>query len=212
MFTGLIESIGEVKRVVRTGNYLEISITTDPNFADLQRGESIAVSGACLTVTSFDAATFTAEASQETTRLTTLGALTTGDRVNLERAMRADGRLGGHLVAGHVDRTLKITKRQTVGQSLQLSVELPDDCAAYVIDKGSIALDGVSLTIIHLDNKHFTVNLIPESQSRTTLPHRKVGDNINVEFDLVGKYILRSAGISKGQSSLTIESMRNMGY
>ncbi|MCK5126504.1 MAG: riboflavin synthase [candidate division Zixibacteria bacterium] len=212
MFTGLIESIGTVSSILPKGNYVEITISPKPRLENYTLGESIAVAGTCLTVTKFSADSFTAEASQETVRLTTIGALKKGNNVNLERAMKAGGRLGGHMVAGHIDEKLRVTKKRQVGQSLQISVELPDDFKKYVIDKGSVSLNGVSLTVIELDNKQFTVNLIPESQSRTTLPELSVGDEINVEFDLVGKYILRSLEVQSQRSSLSIKSMRNMGY
>ncbi len=212
MFTGLIESIGTVTAVVPKGNYSELTIAPDNKFENIVLGESIAVAGTCLTVTRFESQTFVAEASQETTRLTTLGKIRNGDRVNLERAMKADGRLGGHIVAGHIDCTLKVLSTKTVGQSWQMSVELPKEFARFVIDKGSVALNGVSLTIINVDRKQFYINLIPESQRRTTLPDLKTGDVINVEFDLVGKYILRSQETGDGKSSLSMSSMRNMGY
>lgn len=212
MFTGLIESIGTVSAITPKGNYVELKITPATRFENIVHGESIAVSGTCLTVTAFGENTFTAEVSQETLRLTTIGNLKRGDRVNLERALRANGRLGGHIVAGHVDCTLKVQTTRTVGQSLQISVELPKEYAAYIIDKGSVALDGVSLTVIEVDKNKFTINLIPESQQRTTLPDLKPGDVINVEFDLIGKYILRSAQLGNPKSKLSIESLRNMGY
>lgn len=212
MFTGLIESIGTVSAIAPKGNYVELRIAADPPFTGLVHGESIAVAGTCLTVTAFDDRTFTAEASQETTRLTTIGTLKRGDRVNLERALRADGRLGGHIVAGHVDCTLRVLSTRQVGQSWQMSVELPGEYAPYIIDKGSVALNGVSLTVIDVDAKQFMINVIPESQNRTTLPGLKPGDFINVEFDLIGKYILRLARLENPKSSLSIKALRNMGY
>ncbi|MEZ5359101.1 MAG: riboflavin synthase [Candidatus Zixiibacteriota bacterium] len=212
MFTGLIESIGTVSKISPKGNYVELTIAPGTPFENLVHGESIAVAGTCLTVTAFDNTSFTAEASQETTRLTTIGKLKRGDRVNLERALRADGRLGGHIVAGHVDCTSKVMATRKVGQSLQISVGLPKEFAAYIIDKGSVALDGVSLTVIEVDKTKFTINLIPESQQRTTLPDLKPGDVLNVEFDLIGKYILRSAQLGNPKATLSIEALRNMGY
>jgi len=212
MFTGLIESIGTVKRVSPQGNYLVLTIVPDRPFENLTSGESIAISGPCLTVTSFDKESFTVEVSQETVRLTTLKNLRVGQRVNLERAMRADGRLGGHFVSGHIDRTLKVRKIDKVGQSLQVSVDLPEEDADFIVDKGSVAVDGISLTVMRVDRDGFTVNLIPETQKCTTWGKLRAGEEINVEYDLIGKYILRSLQRGKEASKLTMESMRKMGF
>jgi riboflavin synthase len=212
MFTGLIENIGMVKKVASRGNYLELTIVPDPMFKNLEKGESIAVSGPCLTIVAFDEKSFTVEASQETIRLTTLKNLRRGDRVNLERALRADARVGGHFVNGHIDCFLRIRKIQKVGQSRQIEVDLPREYAGHIIDKGSVALDGVSLTVMDVGRKSFAVNLIPETQSRTTLANLRVGDYLNVEFDLIGKYILRFLELKKKGTQLTLASMREMGY
>ncbi|MCP4567668.1 MAG: riboflavin synthase [FCB group bacterium] len=212
MFTGLIESIGTIKSVTPRGNYLALKVVPDTNFEHLERGDSIAVSGPCLTVTEFDNNSFTVEASQETVRLTTVGQFRPGSRVNLERALRADSRLGGHMVAGHIDYAGSVRQTQMIGQSLAIEVELPDDFLAYVVDKGSIALNGVSLTIVKVGPTSFTVNMIPETQKRTTLPDLQSGALINVEFDVVGKYILRFLDIDKKGTSLTINKLRELGF
>lgn len=212
MFTGLIESLGTVKRVTPRSNYRVITIVPDYPFEGLVRGESIAVSGPCLTVVSFDKESFTVEASQETIGLTTLKQIRSGNRVNLERALRADSRLGGHFVSGHIECTLSVKRIQKIGDSLQATVDLPEQYAVYVVNKGSVALDGISLTIVALDKGSFTVNLIPETQTRTTWGDLKVGDIINVEFDLIGKYLLRYLEQRGASEPLTIDLMRQMGF
>jgi riboflavin synthase len=204
--------MGTVTRITPKGNYRVITVRPDNPFEAVELGESIAVSGPCLTVTGFDADTFTVEASQETIRLTTLKRLKVGGRVNLERAVRADARLGGHIVSGHIDCTLKVRKVETVGKSWQISIDLPVEFRPYVVDKGSVALDGISLTVIGVDAGGFTVNLIPETQKRTTLTEVRIGDEINVEFDQMGKYVIRFLQQREGESGLTVEAMRKMGY
>jgi len=212
MFTGLIEKVGIIDRVTPKGNYLVFTITPDEPFEHIENGESIAISGPCLTVVDHDRRSFTVEASQETIRITTLKSLRAGSRVNLERALRADARLGGHFVAGHIDCTSKIRNVKKIGGSIQVSVELPPEYSSYVIDKGSVAVDGISLTVTDVTEDGFTVNLIPETQQRTTWRDIKVGDEINIEFDLVGKYILRFLEAREKPGTLTIDAMRKMGY
>ncbi len=212
MFTGLIEKVGIVDRVTPRGNYLAFTISAEEPFENVVDGESIAISGPCLTVVSHDKRTFTLEASQETLRVTTLHSLRPGSRVNVERALRADARLGGHFVAGHIDCTSKIKHIKHIGESFQVTVEMLPKYSPYVIDKGSVALDGISLTIIEVTEDGFTVNLIPETQQRTTWRDIKVGDDINVEFDMVGKYILRFLEARERPGKLTIDAMRKMGY
>jgi riboflavin synthase len=212
MFTGLIESLGTVKSVSRRSNYLVITVVPDCPFEGLVRGESIAVSGPCLTVVSFDDESFTVEASQETTSLTTLKHLRPGRRVNLERALRADSRLGGHFVSGHIDCTLDVKRVEKIGDSLQVVVDLPEQYAVYVVNKGSVAVDGVSLTVVSIDKGGFTVNLIPETQIRTTWGDLQVGESINVEFDPIGKYLLRFLKQRGESKPLTIDLLRQMGF
>jgi riboflavin synthase len=212
MFTGLIETVGSIMKIKPRSNYLVMTVAPDRPFDNLVEGESIAVSGPCLTVTAFDKTTFTVEASQETIRLTTLGRLSIGSRVNLERALRADARLGGHFVSGHIDTTLKVMGIRQVGASLEVKVDLPEQYAAYVVNKGSVAVDGISLTVNELDKSGFSVNLIPETQKRTTWANLQVGDDINVEFDLIGKYLLRYLEARGETSRLTVDWMRKMGF
>jgi len=212
MFTGLIETMGTIRQVMPKGDYLAFTISPDSPFADMTDGESIAVSGPCLTVVRYDEKSFEVEASQETLRVTTLKTLRAGSRVNLERALRADSRLGGHFVTGHIDGVLRVKNLAKSGRSLIVTVGLPADDAPLVVDKGSVTLDGISLTVVGATENDFTVNIIPETQIRTTWNDVKVGGDINVEFDLIGKYILRVFQQRQGAGKLTIERLREMGY
>jgi len=212
MFTGLIESLGTVRSVETRGNYRVIKIAPDSSFRDMERGESIAVSGPCLTVVDYDADSFTVEASQETIGITTVKDWKAGDRVNLERALRADSRLGGHFVSGHIDGILKVKDVSRIGESMQITIDLPESYASYVVDRGSVAMDGISLTVIEVNADSFKVNLIPESQERTTWGNLRTGDEINVEFDMIGKYILRFLKGRGTGSRLSLDLMKQMGF
>jgi riboflavin synthase len=212
MFTGIIETAGRVEGIVSTGNYRRIIIRPDTLFDNLSVGESIAVSGPCLTVTAFDNRSFTVEASQETLRLTTLASLQTGGRVNLERALRADSRLGGHFALGHIDGTTVVTAIHDIGLSLGVELELPEEYASLVVDKGSVALDGISLTVVAVGKDRFSVNIIPETRKRTTWAELKTRDRVNVEFDVLGKYLQRFLELRGSGSKLTLDSLREMGY
>ena len=191
MFTGLIETIGTVTRVTPSGNYRRFTIASESPFTDLAQGESIAISGPCLTIINFDDRSFTVEASQETLSLTTLGEAQPGCRVNLERALPAHGRLGGHIVSGHIDAALAVRRVRAIGRSLRVDLDLPVAWSRYVVGRGSVALDGISLTVTEVDRDSFAVNLIPETQKRTTWDGIRTGELVNVEFDVMGKYILR---------------------
>lgn len=212
MFTGIIETIGRVEGVVPVGNYHRLTIRPDAPFENMTIGESIAVSGPCLTVAAFDKRSFTVEASQETLRLTTLKSLRSGGRVNLERALRADSRLGGHFVLGHIDGTSAVTDVRDIGRSLQVELELPETFASLVVDKGSVALDGISLTVSSVGKSRFAVNIIPETKRQTTWAGVKIGDLVNVEFDMLGKYLLRFLETRGSGSTLTLDSLREMGF
>ncbi len=215
MFTGLIQTIGQIRSIAPRGNYRRLMVVPDKMFDALEIGESIALSGICLTVVSFDNHSFVVEASQETTASTTLGAVVrTGMKINLERALRADSRLGGHFVAGHIDDALTVLRAASVGESIILEIELPIQFSALVVNKGSVTIDGVSLTIVDLGKNSFSVNLIPETQASTTLTNLKKGAVVNVEFDMIGKYIERFMNHSKGERArqLTVDKLRKQGF
>jgi riboflavin synthase len=152
------------------------------------------------------------EASQETLKLTTLAKLSSGGRVNLERALRADSRLGGHFVSGHIDVTARVEAVRDIGMSLHAEIELAEQFAPLVVERGSIALDGISLTVVSVAGDRFAVNVIPETRKRTTWVGLKAGDLVNVEFDMIGKYLRRFLETKESGSKLTLDSLREMGY
>jgi riboflavin synthase len=192
MFTGLIEAVGTVALVepVTSGFRLRIETTLAP---ELQLGESVSVNGVCLTVTSADASGWQADIGPETARVTTLGRLRPGHRVNLERSMRADSRFGGHLVQGHVDATGTVREVRTDGESRWIAVEFPPALAPLFVPKGSVAMDGVSLTVATLSEAQFEVMIIPFTWAHTSLSDLAAGSPVNLECDMVGKYVARAA-------------------
>lgn len=190
MFTGLIEAVGEVTEVKPTpgGVRLRLSTALAPH---LTSGDSIAVNGVCLTVVLADPDGMHADVSPETARLTTLGTIPCGAVVNLERPLRADARLGGHFVQGHVDATASIDELRQDGDSYWLTVGFPRALAPFIVRKGSIAVDGVSLTVAAVDDGHFDVQIIPYTWTATTFHRRVRGDSVNLECDILGKYVAR---------------------
>lgn len=195
MFTGLIESMGEVAEVKSTpaGFRLRVTTTMAP---ELVAGDSLAVNGVCLTVVLADADGIHADISPETARVSALGALRRGALVNLERPLRADARLGGHFVQGHVDATGTIEEIRQDGDSYWLTVRFPPLLAPYIVRKGSIAVDGISLTVAGVDDRHFDVQLIPYTWEHTNLYLAKQGDSVNIECDILGKYVVRVAELA----------------
>ncbi|BFZ54809.1 Riboflavin synthase alpha chain [Savitreella phatthalungensis] len=193
MFTGLVEHLGKVERVDNADGCI-LSVEAGPVLDDVALGDSIAVNGTCLTVTSFtdDRRRCTFGVAPETLRRTCLGALKTGDAVNLERACKASTRMGGHLVQGHVDTVATITDRRPDGEAVALTFEPRDrEILKYVVEKGYICLDGASLTVTHVDDATFSVMLITYTQEKITLGTKQKGEPVNVEVDQVGKYIER---------------------
>jgi riboflavin synthase len=190
VFTGLIEDIGAVEVVERTEDGAKLRIASSLG-TELALGDSIAVNGCCLTATAVDDGSFETEAMNQTLQVTALDAIEQGGRVNLELAMKAGDRLGGHIVQGHVDGTGTVVSAEADGFARRVRVELPHELLRYVIDKGSITLDGVSLTVAELGNSWAEVSLIPETLERTNLGDVSPGDQINVECDVVAKYVER---------------------
>lgn len=190
MFTGLVEAIGKLLRAENKGGESLLLIET-PFASELVLGESVAVNGACLTATAITGSTFGVFASSETMSRTTLGGLAAGDPVNLERAMRADGRLGGHIVTGHVDGIGEIVDFVRSGSAWRLAISFPEEMAPFIVEKGSIAIDGISLTVNTVSNGVCELMIIPHTADNTTLGIRKKGDRINLESDLIGKYVYR---------------------
>lgn len=199
MFTGLIQDIGGVERVI-PGGMTDLWIRTSLGAQAFALGESIAVDGACLTVVERTGETFRVQAAPETLRRTTLDAVRPGDRVNLERALALGDRLGGHLVSGHVDGVSTVLETYPEGGSWVMVFGLPEALAPYFIEKGSVAIDGISLTVNTVGVDRFSVQLIPETQERTTLRAKKVGARVNLEADPIGKYVARLYLLQRGQA------------
>lgn len=192
MFTGIIEGVGRLAALEHRGG--DVRLTVDVGslaFDAAQLGESIAVNGVCLTVIEFDARSFAADASNETLALTTLGALGIGDAVNLERAMRPTDRLGGHLVSGHVDGLGRVERIEPDARAQRWRFSAPPPLLRYIAKKGSICVDGVSLTVNEVDDAGFDVALIPHTVAHTRFAHTQVGDAVNLEIDLVARYVER---------------------
>lgn len=194
MFTGLIESIGEVAEVKAIDAGFNLRITTDIA-RDLRLGESVSVNGVCLTVVEHTQESFSAEIGPETAKVTSLGALCAGSLVNLERAMPANGRFGGHMVLGHVDGTGAVQSIRAEADFSWITVSFPAALAPYLIHRGSVAVDGISLTVAKLDTTTFDVQVVPFTLSHTNLRNIRVGDRVNLECDMVGKYVLRALEI-----------------
>jgi riboflavin synthase len=212
MFTGLIQDIGVVERVV-PGGMTDLWIRTALGAQGFEPGESIAVDGACLTVVERSGDTFRVQAAPETLRRTTLGAVRPGWRVNLERALALGDRLGGHLVSGHVDAVSEVLETRTEGGSWVMSFRLPSPLAPCFIEKGSVAIDGISLTVNTVGEDRFSVQLIPETQERTTLQAKGVGERVNLEGDMIGKYVARWMSLRQGPASgLTEAAIQAAGF
>ena len=221
MFTGIVEKIGVVRGVVSGSEWGSISIGARRVLEGTRRGDSIAVNGVCLTVTALSREGFTADVMAETLRRSNLGALKAGEAVNLERAMAADGRFGGHIVSGHVDNFGEIVDTSQEGSAFWLTLSAPPDLLELVVEKGSITLDGVSLTVAARTENTFSVSLIPTTQMDTTLLRKRPGDKINLEADVIGKYVRallhKSAPAAEPvqqprESRLTEEFLRRNGF
>ena len=198
MFTGLIETVGEVAEVKPTAAGVRLRLTTTLS-PELSSGDSVAVNGVCLTVVSADASGVHMDVSPETLRVSALGSLKRGAAVNMERPMRADSRVGGHFVQGHVDETGTIEEIRKDGDCLWVTVKFPPSLAAQIVRKGSIAIDGISLTVAGVDDRRFDVQIIPFTWEHTTLRFTKVNDLVNLECDMLGKYVLRAMEVAKGK-------------
>jgi riboflavin synthase len=194
MFTGIVEELGVVEALVDQGDAVRLTVRGPHVTLDAGLGDSIAVNGCCLTVAERDQETFTADVMRETLDKTSLGALAPGDRVNLERAVTPQTRLGGHIVQGHVDGTGQILQRTPSEHWEVVEVSLPPEIARYLVPKGSITVDGISLTVVEVADESFTVSLIPETLARTTLGFKRPGDPVNLEVDVVAKYVERLLG------------------
>jgi len=215
MFTGLIQSIGKVRRLNRQGNSASLQIVSELVREDLQLGESIAVNGVCLTVTEWDEHSFTADVSPETLDCTNLGALRPNMQVNLERALRLSDRLGGHLVSGHIDCVATVKRRFQDQNAVRFEFSVPLESMRYIVEKGSVAIDGISLTVNSVTEDRFAVAIIPHSLAKTTLQFCREGAKVNIETDLIGRYVERllqpKADVASGPG-LSLEFLAKNGF
>ncbi len=217
MFTGIIEEIGTVVSVRKASKSARISVGADMIFEDMKVGDSIAVNGVCLTVAEFSGNIFTADIMNETLSRSSLGQLGVGSKVNLERAMRADGRFGGHIVSGHIDGAGRITSMENEGTAVRVNVAAPAHVMKYVVEKGSIAIDGISLTVAGVVDGGFCVSLIPHTGKSTVLLDKKPGDTVNLENDIIGKYVGRlltyaEEAEAEPKTSITMEFLAGAGF
>ena len=213
MFTGIIEEIGKIHSVEKGINSGKITIEARKVLKGTKIGDSIAVNGLCLTVTTMGAASFTADVMPESMRRTNLRGLKKGDEVNLERAMAADGRFGGHIVSGHIDCTGNIAKIEREENAVWIYIDIAEEYLRFVIEKGSVAIDGISLTVAKVTEGGFAVSVIPHTWEETTLLKRKVGSNVNIETDIVGKYIYNFTQPQKTEKrTLTAEFLAENGF
>ncbi|MCX6413229.1 MAG: riboflavin synthase [Actinobacteria bacterium] len=191
MFTGIVEERGTVASIEQLTNAARVAIRGSVVLSDVRAGDSIAVNGVCLTVVDLGPDYFTADVMEETLKRSSLDAVSAGSEVNLERAARLDSRLGGHLVQGHVDGTGEVLAIEPDAHWTAMRISLPVDLGRYVVEKGSITVDGVSLTVVAVDDEAFSVSLIPTTLAETTLGSRQVGDRVNLEVDAIAKYVER---------------------
>jgi riboflavin synthase len=206
MFTGLVETLGAVREVIADGAGRDLVIEAPTLTADLALGESVAVNGCCLTVVAHDAATCRFQAGPETLRRTNLGDLRPGDRVNLERSLRVGDRLGGHIVQGHIDGVGRVERLLSDGDWVLFWFACPPELTAQMASKGSVAVDGVSLTLVDVEEGRFSVALIPHTLAHTTLGLRKPGDAVNLETDLLAKYVQKCLSSKKDFTAENAES------
>lgn len=198
MFTGIIEEVGVIRALSMSGHSGEISIRADKVLEQTKIGDSIAVNGICLTVTSLSADGFTADIMPETVSRSSMKAAAAGDRVNLERAMAADGRFGGHIVSGHIDGTGTIREMDRDENAVWVRIQAGPEILRYIVEKGSITIDGISLTVARVTGQDFSVSIIPHTGEETTLLSRREGDTVNLETDIIAKYTEKLLGIGSG--------------
>lgn len=215
MFTGIIEEVGRVVKIAQQGQFATITISGSRIFNDMHLGDSIAVNGVCLTVTQFGSNHFCADVMSETLQRTTLGSLQPNSPVNLERAMAANGRFGGHIVSGHIDGTGEIVSITPAHNAVWFRIKSTPKLLRYVIEKGSITIDGISLTVVDCDAESFRVSVIPHTLSETNLGGKKIGDRVNLENDVIGKYVeklLQPATATTPESRLTADFLQKVGF
>lgn len=214
MFTGIVEEMGVIRSIRRGAHSAVLSIGAETVLSDLKLGDSVAVNGVCLTATSVDSGGFTADVMHETLNRSSLGALVPGSPVNLERAMAAGGRFGGHIVSGHIDGTGTITERRRDDNAVWYTVSAPA-LLRYIVEKGSIAIDGISLTVASVAADRFSVSVIPHTAAVTVLGRKRPGDIVNLETDIIGKYVeklLRPAEDTAPKGGISLEFLMENGF
>ena len=211
MFTGIVEEMGSVKALRRDAGAARLTIAASTVLGNTVLGDSICVNGVCLTVVAMGATEFSADVAQETLRVTNLGDLRTGAKVNLERALQLSARIGGHLVSGHVDAVGRIREKREEGNGWRILFDAPDAVLRSVIKKGSIAIDGISLTVADVDTTGFSVAMIPHTAKLTTLGFKAAGDGVNLESDIIGKYVERLLA-GRVEGGVSLELLRKTGF
>lgn len=215
MFTGIVEEIGTVVDFEASQNILRIKVQASKVLEETYLGDSISTNGVCLTVTDIGKNYFYADIMGETVRRSNLGTLKKGDKVNLERAMAANSRFGGHIVSGHIDGKGKITSYEKEGNAVWITIDTGKEVLKYIVEKGSIAIDGISLTVAYVDEKKFKVSIIPHTSEETTLLKKKIGEEVNLECDVIGKYVEKLLGFNKKndeKKSITMDFLINNGF
>ncbi|PIU40838.1 MAG: riboflavin synthase [Candidatus Omnitrophica bacterium CG07_land_8_20_14_0_80_42_15] len=211
MFTGIVEEIGKVVKIEKRSVSFRFSIERPVAFSDIKLGDSLSINGVCLTVAKFDKKSLSFDVIKESLKKTSIGILKSGDKVNLERAIEAGGRFGGHFVTGHIDYSSEIKSMEREGISKKWEVALPKEYKRYIVPKGSVAVDGVSLTVAEVSNDSFIIYLIPHTLEKTTLGLKKKKDTINIEFDMLGKYVAQSKSESKA-SKVSMDFLKVHGF
>ncbi|UKH15963.1 riboflavin synthase [Actinobacillus pleuropneumoniae] len=215
MFTGIIEEVGKIAQIHKQGEFAVVTINATKVLQDVHLGDSIAVNGVCLTVTSFSSNQFTADVMSETLKRTSLGELKSNSPVNLERAMAANGRFSGHIVSGHIDGTGEIAEITPAHNSTWYRIKTSPKLMRYIIEKGSITIDGISLTVVDTDDESFRVSIIPHTIKETNLGSKKIGSIVNLENDIVGKYIeqfLLKKPADEPKSNLSLDFLKQAGF
>ncbi|MCF7926645.1 MAG: riboflavin synthase [Candidatus Izimaplasma sp.] len=212
MFTGIIEETGTIKQIKKQQNSLRLTISAKEVLKQTKIGDSIATNGVCLTVTDLTKTTFSVDVMYETLNRTNIHSLTTGDFLNLERALTLNSRLGGHMVSGHIDGLGTIQSIKKDGIARLISIHTDKDILKYIIKKGSVAIDGISLTVVDVTDSFFIISIIPHTIQETNLSQKRVSDKVNIECDLIGKYVEKLITTDNPKSSLTKELLKNYGY
>lgn len=218
MFTGIVEELGSIKTVAHSTRSVKLTVKANKVLEDMNLGDSIAVSGTCLTVVGFNDNEFTADVMPETLKRTALADIKSGDFVNLERALSLNTRLGGHIVSGHVDGVGEIVSMDKDDNAVIIKIKVNESLAKYVIEKGSVTIDGISLTVVKCGNTWFSVSIIPHTASATTLAIKKPGHFVNIENDIIGKYVERLLGfqatndLNRKKNNLSMDFLKENGF